>query len=540
MRKEDRERAVVEVVSRVVEQVREEAQRGGPAIEDVLADTLYEETQRLKRAPRDRVAKEQRRFYRGLKQQLLKGSVTEQVELLRQSADRFAREVVGHFDPRVYAFTTRLLPVGAGLMVKAVSPLSLLSQLPDLPNLRERVLLSGATDTIRSLAKRGTVILAPTHLSNLDSIILGYGLFLLGLPPFTYGAGLNLFTNPLLSFFMHNLGAYKVDRRKQADLYKRVLKEYATVSMEYGYHNLFFPGGTRSRSGAVEQRLKLGLLGCGLRAFVNNLRRKVSQPDVFIVPCTLSYGLVLEARTLISDHLAGVGKSRFIIEDDESSRPRQILDFARKLISLDARIVMRLSEPLDVFGNRVLADGTSVDGRGRPVDTSRYVLTGDRPGFDPQRDAEYTREAGQAVTRVLRQDATYLSTHQLAFATFALLRARSPEKDLFRFLRTAGELGGVSLDDVYPAVARLCQALRRLGEQGRIADDAVPFGKDPQSIVSDGLRYFGTYHEPAVIQRRGDRLFPGDMKLLYYYRNRLDGLELDPVVAPSPSAEVRA
>ena len=36
-------------------------------------------------------------------------------------------------------------------------------------------------------------------------------------------------------------------RRKKAPIYKDVLKQYATVSLELGYHNLFFPGGTRSR-----------------------------------------------------------------------------------------------------------------------------------------------------------------------------------------------------------------------------------------------------------------------------------------------------
>lgn len=499
-------------------------------MEDLLADTLYFERQRLERAPRDRVAREQRRFYRTLGQRLLKSSSTEQVDLLRQTADRFAREVVGHFDPRVYAFTTRVLPLGAGLMVNAVSPLSLVAKLPDLPSLQEQVVLRGAVDTLQSLAQKGTVILAPTHQSNLDSIVLGYGLYLLGLPPFTYGAGLNLFTNPLLSFFMHNLGAYKVDRRKKAGLYKQVLKEYATLSMEYGYHNLFFPGGTRSRSGAVERKLKLGLLGCGLQAFIHNLQNGKARPDIFIVPCTLSYGLVLEARTLIGDHLAEAGRSRYIIEDDEFSRPRQVLSFAQKLISMDARIVMHLSEPLDVFGNRVLPDGTSVDARGRPVDTHRYVLTDHGPAPEPQRDSEYTREAGREVTRSLRHDVTFLSTHLLSFVEFALLRARSPERDLFRFLRTAEELGGLPMDQIYPALERLLSGLDALGDRGEIGDAPVPYSRDPERIVTDALRYFTTYHDPPVLARRGDRLFPGDMKLLFFYRNRLDGLGLDETV----------
>ena len=74
----------------------------------------------------------------------------------------------------------------------------------------------------------------------------GFGLMRAGLPPTTYGAGKNLFTNPFISFFMRNLGAYRVDRRLRFELYKDVLKEYSTVLLEHGYHSLFFPGGTRS------------------------------------------------------------------------------------------------------------------------------------------------------------------------------------------------------------------------------------------------------------------------------------------------------
>ena len=527
MKAQDRERAIVEVVGRIVEATRLDAQNGGLSVEDLLADTLYFEQQRLKRAPRDRDNNAYRRLYRNMRHELPRASVSEQVELLRQATDRFAREVVGNFNPRVYKLTTRVIPVGAGLMVNALSPLSLISRLPDLPNLRDQVVIRGASETLRGLADKGTVILAPTHISNLDSIILGFSLFLLGLPPFTYGAGLNLFDNPLLSFFMHNLGAYKVDRRKQAGLYKRVLKEYATVSMEFGYHNLFFPGGTRCRSGSVENHLKLGLLGCGLQAYINNLKHNKPKPNIYIVPCTLSYGLVLEAATLVDDHLKAAGKSRYIIEDDEFSKPRQILNFATELMSLDARIVLNISEPMDPFGNRVRSDGTSEDSRGRPVDPSRYVLTDNGPDHDAQRDSEYTREAGRGVMRALRRDTTFLSTNLLAFATFSLLRAKAPERQFYRFLRTAEELGGVPLDEVHVALERLRDALQKMVDNGELGSTPVPFGFDPQTVVADGLKYFGTYHTREVLARRGDRLFPGDMKLLYYYHNRLTGYGLE-------------
>lgn len=115
---------------------------------------------------------------------------------------------------------------------------------------------------------------------------------------------------------------------------------------------------------------------------------------------------------------------------------------------------------------------------------------------------------------------------------YGLLRARAPEPDVFRFLRTARELGGVPLDDVYPALDRLRGGLAERTQAGALGPDPTPLGFDPAAVVPDGLRYFGTYHAAPVLARRGDRLFPGDMTLLYYYRNRLDGYGLDRHVNP--------
>jgi len=532
MRREDQERAVVEVVSRVVEAVRLEAAAGGRSVEDAAADVVYCERQRLEAEAPTGEVKRERAWIRDAAKRLLRASSTEQVALVREMAERFAREVVGHFDPAVYALTTKVAPVGAGILVNAVSPLSLLSRLPRLPDLGDQVEIRGAVDTLRELVRLGTVILAPTHQSHMDSIVLGYALYRMGLPPFTYGAGLNLFTNPLLSFFMRNLGAYRVDRKKKAWLYKAVLKEYATVSLEYGYHNLFFPGGTRSRSGAVERKLKLGLLGAGLRAFVNNLRRGAARPRVFVVPCTVSYGLVLEAQTLVEDHLQEAGRARYIIEDDEFSQPRRIFNFVRGLISLDSKIVLRVSEPLDPFGRRVLPDGTSVDDAGRASDPAAEVRRDGGYELDPVRAEELTRRLGSAVIDSLCRDATFLSTQLLAFTVFGLLRARSRDCDLFRFLRSARELGGVPLDDVYPALERLKLGVAELSAKGTLGADPVPLGFEPEQVVPDGLRYFGTYHTEPVLARRGDRLFPGEATLLYYYRNRLGGYGLETAIDP--------
>jgi glycerol-3-phosphate O-acyltransferase len=167
--------------------------------------------------------------------------------------------------------------------------------LTNLGDLSGKVVIDGPLDHIRACADRGTLVVTPTHSSNMDSVVFGWSLHRAGLPPCTYGAGKNLFTNPFISFFMHNLGAYRVDRRLTHALYKDVLKTYSQVLLERGYHSLFFPGGTRSRSGAVEKKLKLGLLSTALAAYQAQLTRGEPQKRIYVVPATINYAITLEA-----------------------------------------------------------------------------------------------------------------------------------------------------------------------------------------------------------------------------------------------------
>jgi glycerol-3-phosphate O-acyltransferase len=524
MRPEDRERIQVEVVSRIVDRYVQRAQ-GAPDgyLETQVNDTVYHERRRLEHS-RGSKAKAEAEFYEGVRKRMSHGSERDLRQLIEEMSARFAAEVVGNFDERVYKLATSAIPAGLWGLLNAMSPQRLLSLEGMREGLGKHLRVEGEVEHVKALLSRGTLIKVPTHSSNLDSILIGYATYLLGLPPLTYGAGLNLFSSPLLSFFMRNLGAYKVDRRKKAALYKEVLKVYATCAMEMGYHNLFFPGGTRSRSGEVERKLKRGLLGTGLTAYVNNLVAGRPQPNLYVVPCTLSYKLVLEAETLIDDHLQAVGKSRYIIEDDEFSRPRQIYDFFTKLISMDAKIVVTYSAPMDIFGNRVDRQGNSYDARGRQIDISRYVSHDGAPAHDPQRDAQYTTELAGEIGAAFLRDNVIHSTNLVASAVFNLLRRANPELDLYRLLRTGGHLSSFAMEEVHAETERVLQALR--GLDGRVRLDSQLTQDEIPEIVNDALRAFGIYHTHPAAERRGDRVFHTDRNLLLYYSNRLRGYDL--------------
>ncbi|MEB3298972.1 MAG: 1-acyl-sn-glycerol-3-phosphate acyltransferase [Candidatus Sericytochromatia bacterium] len=442
----------------------------------------------------------------------------------------YAKEVVGNFDPRVYALATRVVPPALSFLWR---PQLNWSRLLNLSTARERIQVQGPVDRIRKLARKGTLILVPTHLSNLDSLVIGFSLLTQDLPPFTYGAGKNLFFNPFISYFMHNLGAYKVDRRLRFGLYKEVLKTYSQVLLERGYHSLFFPGGTRSRSGEVERRLKLGLLGTAYGAATRRLLAGATEPDIWVVPCTLNYPIVLEAESLIEDHLKREGQHRYLASDDESGRLGRILSYGRQVTRLDATMVVQFGPPMDLWGHAVDDDGISHDARGRSVATRSYLCRRGQPYEDEQRDREYTEELGQALVDSFHRHTVAVVTQVTAHAAWRMLEARHPDADVYGLLRLAQ--GAVLAEsDLLAALEHERRHWLAEAEAGRIKLGRRVQTGPSSAILAAALDSFGMYHRRAALARGAEGIMVEDPKLLLYYRNRLTGH--DP--APRPRFEV--
>src|SRR3954469_2494123 len=423
----DRERLLAEVERRVVARKVLDARAGGDAsLEYVLNDVAYCEIRRLE-AGRAKPAAIER--WRDLSRRLLAMTEADKQDELKRLVSYYGHDVVGNFDPRVYRFVTGAAPSLLGLVFSSVT--NLRDGVRAVTNLDARIHADGEIDVARRCAERGTLIVTPTHSSNMDSPAIGLGLLRAGLPPTTYGAGKNLFSNPFISYFMRNLGAYRVDRRLKFELYKDVLKEYSTVLLEHGYHSLFFPGGTRSRSNLVEKHLKLGLLGTSVTAYKNLVREGLPNKRLYIVPATINYRLVLEAETLIDDYLAETGKNRYIITDDEFSRVGRIVEFFRKILAHEGSVIVRFGRPLDPFGNDITDDGESIDRAGRIVDPGSFVRGADgEVTDDDQRDAEYTRALGRRLVQVFPKLTVFHATHLLARTLYDEMAKRAGTRDI--------------------------------------------------------------------------------------------------------------
>ena len=356
-------------------------------IREVIARTLYLEKIRIKNEPWKVDPKDERKFWGKIKEGLFKSDPAKTdkeqanevaLKLLREIVARYTLEITGNFDPRIYSMAKRILPHVFARMLNAstgrikgiIKPRNMLD---------DRLFVTGPIDKIRRLSQTGTLILLPTHFSNLDSIMVGFGMDMIGLSSFQYGAGLNLFNSRMLGFFMGNLGAYKLDRRKKNPIYLETLKSFSKVNITNGAHTLFFPGGTRSRSGSIEKRLKLGLLGTVIEAQRMHYERAeaggLPAKKLYILPLSISYHFVLEAKTLIEEHLKRTGKEFYITIDDEFSSFYKLSKFFWQTFAKTSEITLSLGEPMDIFGNDISEAGESIDRFGNVVDLKRYFMT---------------------------------------------------------------------------------------------------------------------------------------------------------------------
>lgn len=411
----------------------------------------------------------------------------------------YATEIHSDFAPLLYRPVAAALPWLLKPLLGRASPRELLIAALSRREREKHLVVTGDVKTLRALARRGALIVAPTHASHLDSVAVGLALRREGLPRVLYGAGLNLFRNPILGFLLAGFGAYKVDRAKQDPLYKETLKQYVTLALEKGKHNLFFPGGTRSRDGAVEQRPKLGLLGCGLSAYISGLRSGRARADVFVVPVSLSHALVPEAEALVGER--GAGGTKFA----EPPFTRRLREWLR----METRIHVHLCPPLDVFGNAVDAEGVSRDAEGTPLDRRALVEENGEPVFRKDRDRDFTRALGAAVASSWLRHVTVLRTHVAACAAAEALReAQAAPRS-------------VAFEEILQRVSGLLADLRTARAAGEIRLEEFLEAAGPEEVFASAHKVFDGYHGGNVLRFTDGRVYSNNTALLEFYGARV-------------------
>lgn len=493
-----------------------------------LAKSLIQEQTRLQKMSWRVDAKEDPAFWAQIINELQQEDIPLPT-LLHEITLHYAQEIAGGFNIWHYrlAQATACYTLNRLLNpIKATRPRTLTHIRAQL---LEQIHIIGAINDLRQLATQGTIIMVPTHCSHFDSVLIWWVIRALGLPPFIYGAGRNLFNKQFFAYFMNNLGTYKVDRRKKNVAYLNTLKVYSSLALHWGCHSLFYPGGTRSRTGALEETLKLGLLGTALEAQQINYEVYGPQaPKLFIVPVVFNYHFVLEAPFLIRDYLATEGEYTYKPQKDWINNSYKLLKLIKNFATKSSSITVSIGQPMDVMGNEVNAAGNSYDTQGNQVALYNYFNEPPDAADLGQRFKEYTRELGQRIVRSYRINNCVLSSFLLAFTAFEVLRKQYATLPLKDFLNLPSNILIIPYSTLEKAFVQVREGVLALAAQGEIRISEELKQGTIAGMITHGLANLGIYHHhlPLLRNKEGD-ITTRDICSLLYYHNRLTGYELE-------------
>jgi glycerol-3-phosphate O-acyltransferase len=531
----NRKEFIEEVAQRTFKRVKE-LRPTTKHLTDELAATVYREQQRMKRNRWRVDPRDESQFWSNIKEELasLAGKTDEETQkkaddILYRIVWRYANEIAGNFKANSYRVTRELLKIWFSRLLNGARVKKFGAFFRNRYTLRDKIHIVGKVKQLRTLATKGTVIMVPTHFSNLDSILVGWVIHSLGLPAFIYGAGLNLFNIKIFAYFMNSLGAYKVDRRKKNLPYLEALKLYSTLAIQKGAHSLFFPGGTRSRSGMLEKQLKLGLLSSTIEAQRDLYIQAEAGKEVrkiFVVPVTLNYHFVLEAPDLIDDYLSVKGQEKYLPEQDKYGS-WQLLQFLFKFFTKGSNISVSIGPGLDVLGNYVDAEGNSLDANGRIIDPRDYFVSNGEITIDKQREDEYTRMLSHKIVSEYHRINRVFASHLVAFVAFEMFQKQHPKLDLFGLLKLPEEDQVIPYEEFREACKRVRKQIYRLKEQGKVNHATHLKGKI-DLVIRHGLENVGIFHlkRPVLLNKEGN-VITKDFNTLYYYHNRLTGYDLE-------------
>lgn len=494
-------------------------------LNDLISKAVYLENQRIKLSPWKVDPPDEKAYWKGISTELEASVHSEEkqereTKLLRKIIHRYNEEIVGHFNPSIFKFSRIFLTSFFKRLFNRYFDKNQW-RWGNKTALQQKIKIKGDIPLIRTLFEKGTVVILPTHYSNLDSIMVGYAIDTnVGLPHFSYGAGLNLYNVEIVAYFINRLGAFRVDRRKKNPIYLECLKSMAGYSVLKGVNCLFFPGGTRSRSGQTEDKLKLGLISSLIEAQRLHIENGEDK-KIFVVPLNIGYHFVLEASHLIDQHLQLIGRDKYNRTKSGGPTFGSVWKFVKDIYSKSSEVYMSFGDPIDVFGNKVDENGRSFDKFGHEIFARDYFTFGGELSNNAQRESIYAKMLGETVIDAYRKFNVILSSNVVAFAAFHIVYQEYKETGLLQLVNQKDKKFNISREILEEKVRILVALIHEMKERDTITLSDERWD-DIHQLLKEGLNKLGIYHASAVLKKdKNGQLVCEDIRLLYFYHNRL-------------------
>ena len=153
-------------------------------LKSILSTTIFNERTRVAEEPWKVDPPKEEAYWNKMRKSVFGiDQATEEAEVkalylnkINEILTSYAQEIVGSFKEKSFRFARRFLTFFFRRLLNAAANRKFKRLFGNKYGIHDRIKAYGPIDTIRDLFTKGTVVVVPTHFSNIDSVLVGYAM----------------------------------------------------------------------------------------------------------------------------------------------------------------------------------------------------------------------------------------------------------------------------------------------------------------------------------------------------------------------------